>query len=154
MIYEEPTNSGSGDDSDYEKGTRRSTLMPSKYGDIMSPGWPSDFKDRDRVVMEEPEEQELKLFGTERLKGIENSERVVVGSNFGKFLPLIPVQTISQEAARDIIENLETEVGWEIPNGWKKGNLVQNYEVSNALSKNRHIVALIKFGLCEILIDI
>ena len=140
MIYEEPTNSGSGDDSDYEKGTRRSTLMPSKYGDIMSPGWPSDFKDRDRVVMEEPEEQELKLFGTERLKGIENSEKVIVGNNFGKSLPLIPVQTISQQAASDIIENLETEVGWEIPDGWRKGNLVQNYEVANALTNYKFIV--------------
>ena len=68
MIYAEST---SGPNAEYEKGTRRSSLLPFRFGDIMSPGWPSDFKEGATVVTEEDAESKVGTkFGTEKLIGI------------------------------------------------------------------------------------
>ena len=110
----------------------------------MSPGWPSDFPNRAKVVMLEDEES--RSFGTEKLLGIENNDNVVMGSNFGNSLPLIPVQPISQEAARDIMENLENEVGWNLPDGWDEGNLIQSgYKVIKLSNRLKSFQTLLVF---------
>lgn len=138
MIYAEST---SGPNAEYEKGTRRSSLLPFRFGDIMSPGWPSDFKEGATVVTEEDAESKVGTkFGTEKLIGInktiDNNPGLVTGSNIGESLPLIPVQPICQNAARDIIKNLD-DGGWEVPDEWKRENVLHlsNLKVPNMYRK-------------------
>lgn len=112
LLYEEPTKRGNGENSDYEEHTRLSTLLPSKFGDLLTPGWPADSKYGGKVVWNQ-ENGEL---------GLELGN-VIMSQYFASNLPKIPVQPISQNAASYIRRNLVHQDGVDFPNGWKEGNL-------------------------------
>ena len=125
LLYEEPTTRSGGENSIYERGIRRSSLLPSKFGDIMSPGWPSR-KRNDATVEYQNEVDRASSIGI-KVNG------KIIGQYYASYLPKVPVQPLPQEAAKDILENLEEPEGWKFPDSWKneQGNLVSTYKVRN-----------------------
>lgn len=125
LLYEESTRTG--DNKVYEKSARSSTLLTSKFGDLMSPGWAAKtgretFGGREETLVLKP--------GTsneypEHLIGIKNdgNNNGVINQELASSLPKIPVQPISQSAAKDILDHLEQPEGWDLPEEWTQSNL-------------------------------
>ena len=120
LLYEESTRTG--DNKDYEKSARSSTLLTSKFGDLMSPGWAAKtgretFGGREETLVLKP--------GQEHLIGIQNDgiNNGVINLELASSLPKIPVQPISQGAAKDILDHLEQPDGWNLPEEWTQSNL-------------------------------
>ena len=118
LLYEEPTKRDNGKNSDYEEHTRLSTLLPSKFGDLLTPGWPADSKYGGKVVWNK-KNGEICF----------EQNNIIMDQCFASNLPKIPVQPINQGAARYIRKNLEQEDGVDFPDSWKEGNLGHFYEV-------------------------
>ena len=117
MLYEEPTEKGK--NSDYELGVRRSTMLPSKFGDLMNPGWPAKTRSEGKI---EFNEDGVSLLGIKR-------DGIIQGEYFASYLPKIPIQPINQKAAKYIMDRLEG--GRIVPDSWTDGKLVAKYKVSN-----------------------
>ena len=131
LLYEEPTKSG--DDYSYENGVRRNTILPSMFGDVLSPGRPSNSRNGGEVKYHV--EDGSILAGT--LQGILR-DNTIHGEFFTSSLAKIPVQPISQDAAKYIMENLEdaTTSNKRVPTSWKPGKLVTSYKVRSNLYKS------------------
>ena len=145
LLYEESTRTG--DNKDYEKSARSSTLLTSKFGDLMSPGWAAKigretFGGREETLVLKP--------GTsneypEHLIGIKNdgNNNGVINQELASSLPKIPVQPISQSAAKDILDHLEQPEGWDLPEEWTQSNL---FDTNIKVENNVYILGILCFN--------
>ena len=144
LLYEESTRTG--DNKEYEKSARSSTLLTSKFGDLMSPGWAAKigretFGGREETLVLKP--------GTsneypEHLIGIKNdgNNNGVINQELASTLPKIPVQPISQSAAKDILDHLEQPEGWNLPEEWTQSNL---FDTNIKVENNVYILGILCF---------
>ena len=103
LLYEEPN--GGWSNANYKTGIRRGTILHSKLGDPMTPGWPAKQKG-----------SQLENDGSRY-----DDDGTLVGL-FASSLPTIAVQPIGNKEAKKIMEKLEGE---EAPNDWH-GNLLRS----------------------------